>query len=134
MPTLFKGQELDKNDLFIYVKDSDGNFFSPFSITYTIYQKAAQFSGQQCITVEPIKETIDSPPIPFGLGKFFAAWEMSKDTTIGNYIIKWNIAQYYDSPLVQYSQEFQIVTQNNLSADASAEADISKQFPGAYAV
>jgi hypothetical protein len=105
--TLNKGQLLTKDDLNVYILDADtGQYFSPFSISYTIYKINKNFNN--CCE-EAIYETIDSTPIPFGIGKFFAPWKMPSDITIGSYKIKWNVKKYADYPIVEENEEFEIV-------------------------
>ena len=130
MPTLYIGQQLTKDDLKIFIRDENGIYISPFSITYTILKQAPDFTERACLIDEPIKETINTIPIPFGIGKFFAAWTMPKDTTIGSYKIQWNIKRYSDSPIIQESQEFDIVVQTCISAEASSGGEMHLNFTG----
>jgi len=104
--TIYRGKNLTKDDLKIFIKDSEGNYLNPFSITYTIYR----FYNQTCCE-EPILETIDMSPIIFGTGKFFAAWNMAKDLNVGKYRIKWHIRRYQDSPVYEEVEEFDVITQ-----------------------
>jgi hypothetical protein len=106
---IYKGQRLTKDDLKIFVQDQDGNYFNPFSILYTIYRVISDAFGNQESNEEPVEETIDLTPIPFGIGKFFASWEQEHDLAIGTYRIKWNIARFSDSPQVEFVEEFEIV-------------------------
>ena len=106
---LYKSQILTKDDLNIFLYDSNGNFFNPFSITYTIYHITSnKFYNQEC-SEEPLKETISTTPIPFGIGQYFAPWSMPNDLTIGKYRIKWNIRQFVDSPTYQEIEEFDVI-------------------------
>lgn len=109
MATIYRGNILTKDDLKIFIQDENGQYFNPFSITYTIYRVTSdQFKNQEC-GEEPILETIDTIPIPFGIGKFFAAWNAAKDLVVGKYRIKWNIRRYSDSPTLEEVQEFDMV-------------------------
>lgn len=65
-------------------------------------------SNQEC-GEEPVLETIDSQPIVFGIGKFFAAWKIANDLDIGNYRIKWHIRRLTDSPIYEEIQEFNVI-------------------------
>jgi len=107
--TLYKGKVLTKDDLNVYILDENGVYFNPFSITYTIYRVLSdRFYNQEC-GEEPILETLDTIPIPFGIGMYFAAWDMAKDLEIGNYRIKWNVAKFQDSTIVEEIEEFKII-------------------------
>lgn len=106
---IFKGKNLTKDDLKVFIQDQDNVFFNPFSITYTIYRVISdRFENQEC-GEEPVLETVDLIPLPFGSGRFFAAWEQAHDLEIGKYRIKWNVARFSDSPLQEYVQDFEIV-------------------------
>jgi uncharacterized protein involved in high-affinity Fe2+ transport len=107
--TIYRGQVLTKDDLNIFIKDENGTFFNPFSITYTIYKVlSVQFKNQEC-GEEPVLETIDTMPIIFGIGKFFSAWNQAKDLGIGSYRIKWHIRRYSDSPIMEEIEDFDVV-------------------------
>jgi hypothetical protein len=158
--TLYIGQTLTKKDLNIFIYDTDGvTFFNPFSITYTIYHiEDDQFHIQSYAELpnkptnsnasfnalydpplynqedgeQPILETIDCIPIPFGLGKFFAPWKMSHDTLVGEYRIKWHVRKYSDSPIIQEVEEFQIITKKdvlNFSQMNGGPTSNSKKLP-----
>jgi len=107
--TIYKGKVLTKGDLRIYIQDEEGQFMSPFSITYTIYRVLSdQFMNQEC-GEEPVLEAIDLLPLPFGIGKFFAAWDMASDLEIGKYRIKWHIARFSDSPILEVIEDFDVI-------------------------
>jgi hypothetical protein len=111
--TIYKGKVLTKDDLNIYIQDTQGNYFSPFSITHTIYRIISdRFYNQEC-GEEPILETIDTIPIPFGIGKFFAAWNMAHDLEIGKYRIKWHLRQFSDSPIYEEIEEFDVINRTD---------------------
>ena len=106
--TLKKGQLLTKDDLNIYILDADTNqYFSPFFISYSIYK--ININAEKCCE-EAIYETLESIPVPFGIGKFFAPWKMPFDIEIGSYRIKWNIKKFYDSSIFEECEEFEIIT------------------------
>jgi len=108
---------LTKEDLNVYVFDTEGNYVNPFSITYTIYRVISdKFYNQEC-GEEPIKETIDSPGIPFGIGQFFAPWKMPNDLEIGPYRIHWNIKRFPDCPTQEEVEEFEIIGTGTLCTD-----------------
>lgn len=116
--TLVKGQELTKDDLNVYILDENNIYFNPYRITYTIYRVISdRFYNQEC-GEEPINETIDSIPLPFGIGQYFAPWVMPKDIHVGPYRIKWNVKRFQDSPYVEEVEEFYIIAPGFTSADA----------------
>ena len=78
---------------------------------------------------EPILETIDSVALPFGIGKFFAAWQMPKDIEIGPYRIKWNIKKYVDSPIFEEVEEFEIIVGSSLCTDVNGTSNGTGPFP-----
>jgi hypothetical protein len=129
--TLVKGQELTKNDLNIFITDDNNVPYNPFSIVWTIYRQKQMFGWNgwaSNIIIDPqdpswineyaIVETINSVPIVFGIGNFFAPWVMPKDIEVGTYRIKWDMRKYEDSPPFQEVEEFDIMAPSWLSADA----------------
>jgi hypothetical protein len=111
--TIYRGKVLTKEDLNIYIQDENSVYFSPFSITYTIYKVISdRFYNQEC-GEEPIVETLETIPIPFGIGKFFAAWNMAKDLNIGKYRIKWHLRRYSDSPIYEEIEEFDVINRTD---------------------
>lgn len=107
--TIYRGKVLTKDDLNIFIQDASGNYINPFYISYTIYTVLSnQFNPHDC-GEEPILETINLTPLPFGIGKFFAAWNQAHDLEIGKYRIKWNVARFSDSPLVEEVEDFDVV-------------------------
>jgi len=168
--TIYKGQVLTKNDLKVYILDTQSNYVDPFSITYTIYRiisgttgsgtssrrcncggndtivhgttwweqgkwlentegnqapqrRNAQSTGNagynwEC-GEEPVVETLNTVPIPFGIGKYFAAWRVANDLDIGSYRIHWHVRRFADSPIYEEIEEFNVlnkVDQLNYSA------------------
>ena len=121
MVTLYRGQDpLTKNDLDVYILDENGNLFDPYSITYTIYRSISNSFNLGC-SEEILLETLNSVPIPFGIGKYFAPWQMPKDISIGNYRIKWDVKKFIDSPIISEVEEFNII----LPVDKIAQAMIT---------
>lgn len=107
--TIYKSKNLTKEDLNVYILEGNGTYFNPFSITYTIYRTISdRFYNQEC-GEEPILETIDTVPIPFGIGMYFAAWNAFHDLDIGNYRIKWHVRRFSDSPIYEEIEEFKII-------------------------
>lgn len=126
---LMLGQELTKNDLKIFITDDQNNYLNPYRIMYTIYRVISdKFNNQECAE-EPILETINSPGVPFGIGKFFAAWVMPTDTNTGPYRIKWDISKNIDTPSLQKVQEFEIVIRSFLEADAKGTSGRNGPYP-----
>ncbi len=170
--TIYKGQVLTKNDLNVYILDTNGNYVDPFSITYTIYRLLGKYpsgkgkseinKGRGCgcrgndtivhgpewweqgewlektqgthspqylnkgvdqttstsgyfreCGEEPILETMDSVPIPFGIGKYFAAWNMSHDLEIGQFRIHWNVRRFPDSTIYEENEEFRVINKKD---------------------
>lgn len=119
MVTLYREQELTKDDLNVYILDSQTQqYFSPAWITWSIYR--VHRTPSSCCE-ELLLETLNSVPITFGIGKFFAAWNMPSDIEIGAYRIKWNVKKYSDSVIVEEPEEFEIVS----AVDKQAQACIA---------
>ena len=129
MVTIYRGQDpLTKDDLNVYILDDAGNYFSPFSITYSIYHSHYNSFDLDC-SEELILETLNSVPIPFGIGKFFAPWQMPTDISLGNYRIKWDVKKYIDSPILSSEEEFQIVSQVDKIRQSMLNNETLQDFP-----
>lgn len=124
-----RGEPLSRDDLKIFIQDLNGNYVSPAWITYTIYRVISdRFYNQEC-GEEPILETINSVPLPFGIGKFYAAWQMPHDISVGTFRIKWNFKEFPDSRIQEEVQEFNIVQKATTRAEACASASGSSLLP-----
>jgi hypothetical protein len=77
-------------------------------VTYQAINPNNTTSNQEC-GEEPVLETIDSQPIIFGIGKFFAAWKIANDLDIGTYRIKWHIRKLTDSPIYEEIEKFNVI-------------------------
>jgi hypothetical protein len=109
MVTLYKGQDpLTKDDLNVFILDENGDLFDPFSITYTIYHSVSNSFDLSC-SEEMLLETLNSVPVPFGIGEFFAPWQMPQDIDVGNYRIKWDVKKFIDSPIISEVEEINII-------------------------
>ena len=128
MVTIYKRQFLDKNHLNIYITDDDGIYFDPFYIRYTIFRRKLSYITQNTISFqldeEPILETINSIPITFGIGKYYAAWNMPSDIEIGDFRIKWMIQKYVDSQKFMEEEEFQLL----IKPDKIIQARLMQQY------
>lgn len=128
--TLIRGQELTRDDLNIYVyNESTLEYFNPYRITYTIYRVISDKFYNQLCGEEPILETIDSVPLPFGKGKFYAPWVMGRDIILGSYRVKWNIKNYFDTPYWQEEEEFKIIVPSSLCVDVNGTSGGTGPFP-----
>ena len=113
MVTLYRGQLLNKNHLNVFISDSGGNPTNPLFISYTIYTRTKsnvpEFTKTYRIDEEPISETIDSTPLPFGIGQYYAPWVMPDDTRLGYYRIKWVVQLNETSQKIEQAEEFEIL-------------------------
>ncbi len=113
MVTLYKGQLLNKTHLNVYISDSNSVLVNPLFITYTIYTRTKsmvpEYTRTYRVDEEPINETIDSTPLPFGIGQYYAPWVMPDDTRLGYYRIKWVIQLNINSQKVEQIENFEIL-------------------------
>lgn len=131
--TLYRGQDpLTKDNLNIYVYreyTDPVEYIDPFRITYTIYKVISdRFYNQEC-GEEELRETVESIPLPFGKGKYFAPWVMPNDIELGRYRIKWNIKLYPDSGYFTEEEEFDIVAPGSICTDESGNSTGTGPFP-----
>jgi len=114
MVTLYKGQLLNKTHLNVFIFNSSGNPVNPLFLSYTIYTRTKsmvpEYTRTYRVDEEPISETIDSTPIPFGIGQYYAPWIMPADIKLGYYRIKWVVQLNITSQKVEQIENFEILT------------------------
>lgn len=92
-------QQLSRNDLNIFIRDTNNTMFDPFFIKYTIEDEEGNTLG--------IYQTQD--PERESTGWYWANFSIPNETSIGTYIIKWFVQDKEDSQLQQIEQKFGVV-------------------------
>ena len=96
-----KGQPLTEQDLIIAVRDSAGALFDPSVISYSLFDYT---SGVEALIGVPNRQ-----PASTATGIFYVPGVIPLDANIGEWVVRWNMRQYADSPITQVAQRFQVV-------------------------
>lgn len=96
-----KGQHLTDQDLMIAVRDSSGVLFDPSVISYSLFDYT---SGVEALIGLPNRQ-----PASTATGLFYVQGTIPLDANIGEWVVRWNMRQYADSPITQVAQRFQVV-------------------------
>ncbi len=99
------GQELDSNDIRVYLKDNTGAPIDVLDIRYSIY------------FYDPLVKDWTSVPNQYHLipqsgpdtGQYWAAWDISKSQKVGRYQVRWDLRNSLSDPYQQIKSEFAIV-------------------------
>ena len=92
-------QQLTRNDLNIFIKDSNNVMFDPNYISFSIEDS----EGNSLLTQQNIA------PVKESLGWYWADIMMPLATPVGTYIIKWFVKDHDSSPLQMIEQRFGVV-------------------------
>jgi hypothetical protein len=97
----FKGQQLGRNDLNIFLVGANGTPVDAAEISYALYDFTTSFEvlvgGQQ-----------RNPGHP-SMGEYYASVVVPLDANIGNYRIRWTFREVVGGPIQQVVQEFEVI-------------------------
>jgi len=94
------GQQLTKNDLNIFVKDSNNQMFDPDEIYYAL----EDLEGNLLFAATPVM-----PPERASLGWYWANVAIPLELQVGTYVVKWYVKDLPDTQLQVIEQKFGIV-------------------------
>jgi len=94
------GQQLTKNDLNIFIKDSNNQMFDPEEIYYAL----EDLEGNLLFAATPVM-----PPEKASIGWFWANLIIPLELKVGTYVVKWYVKDLPDSQLQLIEQKFGIV-------------------------
>lgn len=92
-------QQLTKNDLNIFIRDSNNTMFDPYLLNYTVEDTSGNSLYPQKVFIPEREST----------GFYWAKINIPTSTTTGTYIIKWFVQDTSTSPLQQIEQRFGVV-------------------------
>jgi len=96
-----QGQQLGREDLDINFTDESGYPTNVASVTYATY-----------LVLNRVEYLIGDParvPINASVGTYYASLIISSGMQIGDYVIRWAVKRYVNSPLTEVIQEFAVV-------------------------
>jgi hypothetical protein len=96
-----RGQQLGREDLNIFLRNSSGMPANAAVITYAIYDNT---TGIEVLIGSDARQ-----PVNPAIGEYYAAISIPSDANIGDFRIRWTFKETYTSQLVQCVQEFNII-------------------------
>lgn len=109
--TFFRGQQLGREDLNIFLVNFSGTPVNAAEISYALFDFT---TGQEVLVGVP-KRTPANPSV----GEYFASIIVPLDANLGNYRIRWTFREVVGGQIQQVVQEFSVIDKANL-ASASA--------------
>ena len=97
-----RGQSLGPEDLKIRVTDQSGTLFDPAVIAYSIFDYT---TGVEVLIGDP-----GQVPASTGVGLFYANTVLPLDANIGEWVVRWNMKQVVNGPIIEVVQRFQVVS------------------------
>ena len=99
--SFFRGQQLGRNDLNIFLASTTGTPTNAAEITYAI----VDFTTGQEVVVGPPRRNPANPSV----GEYYASIIVPLDANLGSYRVRWSFRELVGSELLQVVQEFDIV-------------------------
>lgn len=97
----YKGQQLGRDDLFIYPEDAEGHPINLYEITYALYDAT---TGQ-----EVLLGFANRTPANPSVGLYYASLIIPLDANLGDYVIRWSMREMVGGPLNEAVMRFAVV-------------------------
>lgn len=115
------GQQLTKNDLNIFIKDSNNQMFDPEEIYFALEDE----DGNLLFAASPV-----IAPEKASLGWYWANSLLPLELSVGTYVIKWYVKDHTDSPLQMIEQKFGVVSLSSSSVSFTPTIGGVIYYPG----
>jgi len=121
----FKGQQLGRGGLDIYLSNANGTPSNAAEISYAVFD----FTTGQEVLVGSLQRTPANPSV----GEYFASIIIPLDANIGAYRIRWTLREMVNSPIQRVVQEFAVIDQATSAMQLQAllsanEADLIRRL------
>jgi hypothetical protein len=97
----FRGQQLGRNDLNLYLTNANNTPTNAAEITYALYDHTTGMG----VLVGPQKRM----PVNPSIGEYYASVIIPLDANLGNYRVKWTFQEVVGGQVQQVVQEFSVV-------------------------
>ena len=101
----YKGQQLGRNDLNIFLDNINGTPENAAEISYALYD----FTAGREVLVGPPKRT----PVNPSVGEYFASVIVPLDANIGEYRVRWTFREMVGAPIQQVLMNFSVIDKVN---------------------
>lgn len=118
----YRGQQLGREDLNIFLESAQGHPIDAAEITYALYDFT---TGQEVLLGVPRR----TPAHP-AVGEYYASIVVPLDANIGEYRIRWSFREFVNGSLQQVVQEFEVIdrTIEPVSAMTCVEEDFIRRL------
>lgn len=120
--SFYRGQQLGRNDLAIYLANAGGSPTNAAEISYALYDFT---TGQEVMLGSPRR--IPSNP---AVGEYYASLVIPLDANLGSYRIRWTLRELVNGPIRQALQEFEVADRQTVAAVqtfSTCEADLIRR-------
>lgn len=121
--TFYRGQQLGREDLTIYLDGANGTPKNAAEISYALYDFT---TGQEALLGS--NQRIPQNP---SVGEYFASVVIPLDANLGSYRIRWTFREYVGGPIQQVVQEFAVIDRASptlVTTFTSVEADLIRRL------
>jgi hypothetical protein len=120
----YKGQQLGRNDLSIFLDNVNGTPENAAEISYALYDFT---TGREVLVGAPRRQ-----PVNPSLGEYFASIIVPLDANLGEYRIRWTFREMPGAPIQQVLMNFSVIDKVNPDSIeptlTSAEQDMGRRL------
>jgi hypothetical protein len=115
--TFFRGQQLGRHDLHLFLNNANGTPANAAVITYALYD----YTTGSGVLVGPPQRT----PVNPSIGEYYASVCIPLDANLGNYRAKWSFQEVVGSQVNQVVQEFAVIDRSSSGLDGEGHHERS---------
>lgn len=101
MNAIRRGESTTKDNLNVFLYDTEGRLKDPYSIAFDLYDVT---SGS------PLLIALDRIPIKIAIGSYFAPWTIPDEQPLGIHRVTWKVKNSATSDIITNSEDFDIVS------------------------
>lgn len=118
----FRGQQLGREDLNIFLENSNGTPVNAAEISYALYDFTTGF--------EVLLGSPQRAPANPAVGEYYASVVVPLDANIGCYRVRWSFRETVNGPIQQVVQEFEVIDKATVQSPifTDCEADMIRKL------
>jgi len=110
--TFYRGQQLGRNDLNIFLVNAANTPVNAAEISYALYDFT---TGQEVLVGVPIRS-----PVNPSVGEYYASIIVPLDANLGDYRVRWTFREIIGGSVQQVVQEFSVIDKAGLSTSSAS--------------
>ena len=120
--SFFRGQQLGREDLNIFLENSNNTPTNAAEITYALSDNS---TGMEVVLGSPVRV-----PANPSVGEYYASVVVPLDANLGNYRVRWTFRETVGGPIQQVVQEFDVIDKATLQTMlyTDLEADLIRRL------